>query len=426
MSQLRSVALILGMALLVRLGVGLWWQQRVPEGQLFAMPDSDSYWTLAGALAAGEPYQYGGKDAQVFRAPGLPLWLAPQVAIFGSERAGVLAARCGGAVLGTLTVGLIMYWAGRMWGASAIWPAGLLSALYPGAIVMSVLVLSEMLFCPLMLGNLILWLLAVEARETAPMRWRALGAGCLAALATLTRPSWLLFFPGAAVVGGLFFPPRRRQWSVSAWMALAFLVTMLPWWVRNYQVTGHFVPTTLQVGASLYDGWNPGATGASDMEFTGTFFRQLKEEQRAGQLPPGANFEYELDRRLRDEAKRWAYENPQRVLTLMGIKLQRMWNVWPNDPEYRSVLLRWITLAGYLPVVVLGLWGAWSCPRDQWSLGLILLPPLYFTALHLIFVSSMRYREPAMLGVLVLAAGPASWLLSRYGPRPRAHAASGS
>jgi hypothetical protein len=32
------------------------------------------------------------------------------------------------------------------------------------------------------------------------------------------------------------------------------------------------------------------------------------------------------------------------------------------------------------------------------------LPAVYLTLIHLVFVSSVRYREPAMLGVIVLAA----------------------
>ena len=34
-----------------------------------------------------------------------------------------------------------------------------------------------------------------------------------------------------------------------------------------------------------------------------------------------------------------------------------------------------------------------------------LVPAVYFSLLHMVFVSSIRYREPAMLAIVVLAAG---------------------
>ena len=47
--------------------------------------------------------------------------------------------------------------------------------------------------------------------------------------------------------------------------------------------------------------------------------------------------------------------------------------------------------------------GAWA-GRRRWQDGWILVfPALYFTLLHAVFVGSIRYREPALYGLIILA-----------------------
>ena len=193
-------------------------------------------------------------------------------------------------------------------------------------------------------------------------------------------------------------------------MVAAICVTMSPWWIRNYRAVGYFVPTTLQVGASLYDGLNPVATGASDMHFsTPAYQAQKMEDAAAGRCDDG--FEIRLDHRMRDAALSWAVGNPGEVLRLMGHKFLRMWNVWPNAEEFRSWRLRLVVIVGYVPLLVLGIVGAWKWCRSGWPLVLCLLPAIYYTCLHMVFVSSIRYRQPAMMAWLILAAAViAAWL----------------
>jgi 4-amino-4-deoxy-L-arabinose transferase-like glycosyltransferase len=386
---------LLLVAVTVRLTAVAWWQSRVPDGVRFVFPDSESYWHLGLQIAQGKPYQYGSANARVFRAPGYPLLLAGVLLVTG-EPANVTWVRTLSALLGTLTVGVV-YWLTRLlFDRSTGLLAAAITAVYPGAIAMSILVLSEALFCPLMVLQLCLWVRAWRAEgKWTSLCWAAL-AGVAAGAATLVRPSWLLFTPLAVLVVCACYRPRGRQALLSAAMLVALILTMIPWWVRNYAVVGRFVPTTLQVGASLYDGLNPRATGASDMWWT------------VRDVPPlNVTGEYSRDRQLRDQAIRWAQQHPGKSLQLAGVKFLRLWNVWPNEASLAAWPVRLAVLAAYVPVMSLAACGAWLFIRRGWPYAVCLLPAVYFTALHVVFVSSIRYRQPAMLTLIVLAAGAA-------------------
>ena len=244
----------------------------------------------------------------------------------------------------------------------------------------------------------------------------ALAAGLVAGAATLVRPSWLLFTPLAAMAGVLLggrraagaVSPRWRQAVLGVAMLLPLALVMTPWWQRSQRLTGHFVPTTLQVGASLYDGLSSQATGASNMKPVAEFERLYRERHPPKKTRPPAQVEYRLDQRLQEAALGWLGTQPRAALRLAGIKFLRIWNIWPNEASFSALAVRLAVAVTYIPLLILGLVGAVRTLRCGWPYWLCWFPAVYFTALHVVFVGSIRYRQPAMLALMVLAAGVAT------------------
>lgn len=405
------LGLLLGLALGVRLAAGAWLHHRWDGRFLFG--DSEAYWHLARTIATGQPYQFG-VEAKVFRTPGYPLVLAPIFWMAGPDPSH-LWGRGLSALLGTLSVLGVWWLAGRLFGARAGWLAGLVAALDPGQIVLGAVVLAEAAFCPAFLAQLGLWTVAWQAESRGKAAAFGLAAGLLAGAATLARPSWLLFTPMAIAVGLLADSHRRRQLRIALAVLAGLILAMTPWWVRNARVVGRLVPTTLQVGASLYDGWNPRADGGSNMDFVDPFSSEAIQRHRPERDGP---FEVYLDRQFQAAAWQWARSHPGRVLELAAIKALRMWNVWPNETSLSNWPVRLAIAAFFLPVILLAMLGAARTIGRGWPYWLCWMPAVYFTLLHIVFVSSIRYRLPPMLGLIVLAAGvAASWQGNHLRPR---------
>ncbi len=438
-------------AFATRIAAAVWWQSRLASPRSFAFADSATYWSLAGTMHRGEPFQYGSPDASVFRTPGYPALLAGVFKLAGSDDPPVLVGRVLSAVCGALATAAVIGLGARWHSPATGLLAGLAAAVHPEAISLGVFVLSEAPFHALMVLNV--WCLFEAFARVQPGRPRGsrtvdfllgIAAGMTAGLAALMRPSWLLFPPfvlGCKLVCDSWAAWRldraaghapARVWPTGLWLAVAGVartgmpillgvcLVMAPWWWRNRQVTGQFVLTTLQVGASLYDGWRPDAEGGSDMRFAPRFFEELKREDAARQTPAQGTFESRLDRRHRDAALAWARAHPRRVLELVGIKFARMWSPVPNSRDMGGALLRLVVAAGFVPLIALAVWQTWRCraawpaarpavwtavrPADWPAVWLLWVPALYLTCLHVIFVSSLRYRQPALLPLMTLAA----------------------
>jgi hypothetical protein len=228
--------------------------------------------------------------------------------------------------------------------------------------------------------------------------------GAATAAAVLVRPSWALYAPTALGAWVAFSPrgTRRRALGRAAVVAVVAAAVMAPWWARNARVYGRFVPTALWLGASLYDGLSPRASGASDMSFLADpEFWPLDEEAQ--------------DAALRDRALAFAREHPGRVLSLAAVKAARFWSPWPNAEGFFSPAVALASAAVVLPQYALMALGAWDRRRDPRALALLGLPLAYTFLLHLVFVSSMRYRVPVAVPAMGLVALGLRRVLDRRG-----------
>lgn len=410
-AQWRPLILgVLLLALIARLTAAIVVERHVQHaGRSFLVEgDANGYWDLGKSLAAGEEYSIHQPPRRVLRVPGFPLLLAASIRLFGED---IFAARCVLAVAGTGCCWLTWCLGSRLVMRRVGFWAALLMAIHPLQIINSVLILSENWFTFWMLASLLMLVKLVDGPRGLPDEPQRLSAGLLArailtggfiAAAVLIRPGFLPWLGVALLLVVLLQrPPVPTRLLAAGALVAAFGVVMLPWVVRNQQVTGHWVLTSLWSGPSLYDGLNPEADGGSNMEF---FDRDNVMSSMS---------EYEMNRHYQQLAWQFARENPDRAVSLAGRKLARFLQPVPAGAQAGWVV--WV-VCGAVAVVfmLLCLAGLRSGLMDPVGCAVTIGPFLLFMGVHMVFVGSLRYRLPAEFPLAILAAvGLRQWLPGR-------------
>jgi len=388
---------VTGVALALRVAWGMY---RLSSGVALEFPDEQQYWLMAESVRLGE----GLVDELGFRATRMPLYPAI-LALFVGLGPNVYAATAFHWVLGAASAGLAAGLAHALFDRRTSWLAGLFVAVDPFLVFFSSLLLTETLFIAI---SLALWWAAWPLMSPAGVgslrRW--FGVGLLAALAVYARET------GLGLVGVLLLVlvirHRLRRDALMGSLLVIAVVTaaLLPWGLRNLDTIGHFSVLTQRGGISLYDGVGPQATGRSDLGDV----KQMPEVR-------GLN-EVAWNRYFLEEALTSMRDDPMRIVRLAGVKMSRMWNPIPNAETYRSPWVRFIAAAWTLPTYALTLVGAILCLRSaqasaRWGSLLLLLPAVYLSALHSLFVGSVRYRLGAVAMLHVLAAFAVAELIRR-------------
>lgn len=207
--------------------------------------NDELYYDGAGRLARDGHWlwgtaPYGIAHATFWKTPGYPLFVGAVYSILG---AGATKLEFVQALLCPLTIGLTWLLARRLFADPrvALTSAGII-AVYPFAWLWTVLLFPESIAMPAVLAILVVGL------EREPTLRRAAWLGLLAGITLMIRSNSFVFVLGVMAGWLVTIGPRRALRPVLATCGVIALL-LIPWTIRNYDLSHKFVPLSVQDGA---------------------------------------------------------------------------------------------------------------------------------------------------------------------------------
>ncbi len=297
------------------------------------------------------------------------------------------AQRLVGSVFGAGTIAALGLLGRRLGGERAGLLAAGLAAIYPVLIAADGALMSESLF-----GLLVaLSLLAAYRLVESPTTGRAAALGAVVGLAALTRGEALLLLPLILV------PVLRRPAGVRAALAtvLACAVVLTPWTVRNWIVFHQPVLIATDSGSAI------GGANCYQTYYGG----QLGGWQPKCLANSPGNEAQHMDK-LRSDGARYAGQHLGRLPIVLAVRLARVWNLYDplQTPEGRSPSVEKLGVLALLILAPLAALGALILRRRHVGIWILLAPFIVVSITALITYGNQRFREPADVALVVLAA----------------------
>jgi 4-amino-4-deoxy-L-arabinose transferase-like glycosyltransferase len=369
--------------------------------------DALDYDRLARSLMDGRGYTNSRGELTSWRPPLYPAFVAAGYILSGGSVRGV---RLFQALLDVGTVALTYHLGKRFFGYAAGCIAGLLVAVNFGTVAATSRLLSESVFTVLLMAAVVLsaaWLQAMNDKRVQAAVGLGISGGALVGAGTLCRGVLLLYpfcLVSMTVLCAHIFPSpsgstlpvsERRQgilWACVA-LLLGFILVLIPWTFRNYQVHGAFVPVTTQIGVALYSAYNPPDGWRFGVD------AQDENTAVAGRLP-----EVEASAMLSKAAVDSIVSSPRRTLRLEVLKAVYFWVPidWEILPFYGAFNLTY-AFVGLWALVYMGLRAKREEDLPTWPAW---LPVLYVFGMAMVVQGSPRYRLPVepLLAVFAAAA----------------------
>jgi hypothetical protein len=249
-ARLAALALILALGLGLRVGFAI--EPLNPQP-----PDARGYARIAESLYNSGSFEQRGNflpsevQAPSNYSPGLPLLTAAVYELRGGVD--LRLARITLAVLGSLAILFTFLIGRRLAGPTAGLIGAAAVAVYPSLLEYQGMLMTEPLAATLLSGAVLAVMWASQRERPAAWALPGLLTGALA----MVRPEYLLLGLAAPLLA-LVLARRGRDLragaTAAAVMALAFVVVLAPWTIRNLIVLDRFVPLSTGGGKALFIG----------------------------------------------------------------------------------------------------------------------------------------------------------------------------
>jgi 4-amino-4-deoxy-L-arabinose transferase-like glycosyltransferase len=402
--ELTILLLITAGALLIRLIFSFVVFPRL-AGPLGLGTDPDEFALLAQNWLSGQGFKFSeAAGPAIYRGPGYPLLLVGVLLVFDQLFPSVVVVH---SLVGALVCPVVFGIGKRAFGSAAGLTAAALAAIHPLLIWYTPRLRYEILLT-LLLALAIYW--AIRATQTgARPDWLAAGLffGLTALVNQIALPLGLL------VLGGLALTGYRRQFlrnsaisgklgALSALIAMSAII--LPWTVRNYQVSGQIVPVHSGLIMQFVKG---------NYEFAHYQEAPLRSVQLDAMsaayvvdlldLAPGQDVRtLGVDQQLAPYALAAIRQEPGAIVVKTVAQIPRFWYL--SETPTKSWALALVQACFLLPALV-GAGYAWQRRRRDPPLLIALLTPIiYFNLVYAATHVEGRYATPIIPFVVVLAA----------------------
>lgn len=369
--------------------------------------DQVSYELIGREIASGK------SSGSSYQAPLYQHFIAAVYLIFGPKMIYVRVIQC---ILSSLSVLLIYWLASRAFGLKTALISSVLATFSLDLVFYSGLLLPENLFVFLVLVGLVCFTYVLQEGLAPNARFDIL-VGFVFGLGALVKSQFVLF-PPILMVWKLVVGKGKRIEIFRVFVIIGFIMflTIAPWTVRNYLVHGEFIFITTNGGEVFWQGNNPDATGGDISHLP-----QFKDHPMVKMDPVESNkIGYKL-------GFQWIKQHPISFLGLCLKKLGMYWTFirdWQYDELWGSYLGK--AASDLLPTIdnailifagIFGFLYTFS-PKSHWfALHLLVI---YFSVIHMIFLSGVRYRVGILPIVIIFAARGIIFFYSLYKKRGEA------